>query len=122
MAIFTHSLAVVFLCMLEYVCVECASCQLLAASIARPLLMSLLITLATGHARRGIFMEGMNRLLLVTHSAYAAADAAQELVSFLVSPMVQLAVWEISSWENIVALVHCNVAHVLQCEASPSHA
>ena len=48
-------------------------------------------------------MEGVNMLLLVTNSAGVAADAAQELVLFLVYPMVQLAVWGISSRENIVA-------------------
>ena len=48
-------------------------------------------------------MEGVNMLLLVTNSAGVAADAAQEFVSFLVSPFVQLAVWGISSRENICA-------------------
>ena len=48
-------------------------------------------------------MGGVNMLLLVTNSAGVAADAAQEIVSFLVSPMVQLAVWEIFLRENILA-------------------
>ena len=48
-------------------------------------------------------MEGVNMLLLVTNSAGVAVDAAQEFVSSLVSPTAQLAVWEISSRENIVA-------------------
>ena len=47
-------------------------------------------------------MKPVNILLLVTFLTGVAADAPHEFILFLVSVMVQLAVWEIFPREDLV--------------------